>query len=127
MFALPLALPGGRLGGGFDAPAIDAARIAHDDTAAFRERVSSCSALPAGIAPDERIRIVLRVYFKPDGTLASQPQLIEASASPKGPALMQSAVDALQKCQPYTMLPADKYKEWQTLDLGFTPLNFPAR
>ena len=95
--------------------------------AAFRARVSSCSSLPAGIAPDEKIRIVLRVAFKPDGTLAARPQLIEASASPKGPALMQNAITALQKCQPYTMLPAEKYKEWKTIDLSFTPLNFPGR
>ena len=37
---------------------------------------------------------------------------------------MQSAINALTKCQPYTMLPADKYKQWKTLDLVFYPLNF---
>jgi hypothetical protein len=127
MFAMPLALPGGRLGGGFDAPAADPAKAAHDDTAAFRARVSSCSALPAGINDDEKIKIVLRVSLKPDGALASVPQLVQASASPKAAALMQSAVSALQKCQPYTMLPAEKYEEWKTLDLVFTPLNFSSR
>ena len=40
---------------------------------------------------------------------------------------MQSAIDALQKCQPYTMLPAEKYKQWKTLDLVFYPLNFLGR
>jgi hypothetical protein len=30
----------------------------------------------------------------------------------------------LQKCPPYTMLPADKYKLWKKLDLVFYPLNF---
>jgi hypothetical protein len=33
-------------------------------------------------------------------------------------------MDALQACQPYTMLPADKYKEWKVLDLPFTPQDF---
>ena len=37
---------------------------------------------------------------------------------------MESAINALQKCQPYTMLPAAKYKQWKTLDLVFSPLNF---
>jgi hypothetical protein len=50
--------------------------------------------------------------------------LIEASASAKGPLLMRAASDALAACQPYTVLPADKYNEWKVLDLGFTPRDF---
>jgi len=50
-----------------------------------------------------------------------RPVLLEASASAKGPLLMQSAIEALQACQPYAMLPADRYREWKVLDLGFTP------
>jgi hypothetical protein len=59
-----------------------------------------------------------------EGKLAAEPILIEASASAKGPALMQSAIDALQACQPYAMLPADRYGEWKVLDLSFTPQDF---
>ena len=65
-----------------------------------------------------------RVLMTPDGRLAAPPMLVEASASAKGPALMQSAMSALQACQPYSMLPADKYREWKVLDLNFTPQNF---
>jgi hypothetical protein len=28
---------------------------------------------------------------------------------------------ALQQCQPYTALPAEKYEEWRLLDLSFSP------
>jgi hypothetical protein len=122
-----LALVGGRLGGGFAAPPIDAAQATYDFTAPFRERVSACSARPAGIAASDNIRITLRVFLNPDGTLASPPQLLEPSASWKQQALMQSITDALQKCQPYTMLPAEKYKQWKTLDLAIFPLNFLGR
>ena len=59
-----------------------------------------------------------------EGKLAAQPILIEASASAKGPALMQSAIAALEACQPYAMLPADRYGEWKVLDLSFTPQDF---
>jgi hypothetical protein len=120
MFAMPLALPGGRVGGGFDAPKSDPAMLPHDDTAAFRARVSSCSHLPPGI--DENAAIVLRVSFKRDGTLASPPQLLQSSLSPDAAILMHSAVSALQKCQPFNELPADKYTEWKTLKLVVTPL-----
>jgi hypothetical protein len=58
---------------------------------------------------------------KRDGTLASQPQLLNTSLSPDAAFLMQSAVDVLQRCQPFTELPADKYGRWKTLDLVVTP------
>jgi hypothetical protein len=121
LFALPLTLPGGRLGGSFDAPAIDRADIGAEETAAFRKHVRSCASLPPALGSDDKVRIVLRISLRPDGTLAGDPTLIEASASAKGVALMQSAIRALQRCQPYSMLPADKYSEWKALDLSFTP------
>ena len=37
---------------------------------------------------------------------------------------MQSAIERLQACQPYAMLPADRYGEWKVLDLSFTPQDF---
>jgi hypothetical protein len=52
------------------------------------------------------------------------PALIEASASVKGPALMQSAIEALKACQPYDMLPPANYAEWRVLDLDFSPKDF---
>ena len=124
MFGLPLALPDGKLGGGFDAPAIDTAKISADDTTAFREHLKTCLTRPGSVAPTDKIRVVLRVILKPDGTLAATPTLIEASASAKGPALMASAINGLRACQPYAMLPADRYKEWKVLDLSFTPQDF---
>jgi outer membrane biosynthesis protein TonB len=108
----------------FDGPAEIAADISADAVAALRQRIKSCAALPASVGPSDNVRIVLRVALRPDGRLAQEPILIEASASAKGPALMQGAIDALSKCQPYGMLPADKYKEWKVLDIGFTPQDF---
>jgi hypothetical protein len=121
LFGMPLALPDGRLGGGFDAPAIETARIERSAGHAFRAHLKTCAALPAGISPSEKISLVVRVALKADGTLAGQPILIEASASPKGPILLQSLLRGLTQCQPYNMLPADKYREWKSLDMRFTP------
>jgi hypothetical protein len=64
------------------------------------------------------------VLMTQEGKLAAEPVLIEASASAKGPLLMQSAISALQACQPYAMLPVDRYGEWKVLDLSFTPQDF---
>ena len=119
-----LAMMGGALGGGFAAPAVNTNQAGYDFTLPFRERVSSCSDRAAGVDPSDRVRVVLRVSLNRDGTLASPPQLLEPIASPQERAVMQSAINALMKCQPYTMLPAEKYKQWKTLDLVFYPLNF---
>jgi hypothetical protein len=125
MFALPLTMPDGSLGGGFDAPATDKANIANDDIVAFNNHLKTCSALPAGVNATDDVKAVLRIFLKPDGTLAAPPQPIRIEGvSRGGGALFQSVVAALRKCQPYNMLPPDKYDEWKVFDLSFTPQNF---
>jgi hypothetical protein len=122
-YQVNLGLPA-RRGDDFDTAAFSAAKLSTDDVAKFREHLKTCSALPASIAPADKVTIRLRASFLADGTLASAPLLIEASASPKGPLLMQAAVEALAACQPYAGLPADKYNEWKVIDLSFTPVDF---
>ena len=121
---LPPTVPQDKPGDGFDAPASQTADIASTLITEFRRHLRTCSKLPASIAPSDPIRIKLRVLMAPDGKLAADPILIEASASAKGPALMQSAIAALEACQPYAMLPADRYGEWKEFDLSFTPQDF---
>jgi outer membrane biosynthesis protein TonB len=110
----------------FDAPATESADIASTLIAAFRRHLKTCSKLPASLSGADDVRVKLRVLMTPDGRLAAEPILIEASASMKGPLLMQGAIRALQACQPYAMLPADRYGEWKVLDLSFTPQDFSA-
>jgi hypothetical protein len=119
----PSALEAGSRDGGGDA-ASKAADIASGLVAEFRRHLKTCLKLPGSIAPSDKLRIVLRAFMTQEGRLATEPVLIEASASPKGPALMQSALSALQSCQPYAMLPRDRYGEWKVLDLSFTPQDF---
>ena len=110
--------------GDFDAPAASAANISLESAKALREHLNTCSVLPKSISPTDNVKIVLRVSLLPNGNLAKEPLLIQASASEKGPALLKSATDALLACQPYSALPADKYNEWKILDLTFTPKDF---
>jgi hypothetical protein len=120
-----LALLGGRLGSGFEAPAAGGTGADKDFTLQFRERVSSCSVLPLGISPHDRVAISVHVSLSLDGTLAQPPRPNGPIRSPEEQALMDSATRALERCQPYTMLPADKYRVWKALDLIFSPLTFP--
>ena len=119
-----MALVGGQLGGGFMAPPVNTPQAGYDITLAFRERVSACSKLPEGIGPTERVSLGLRVFLNRDGTLAQLPQPAKPFLSAKEHALFDAAVTALEECEPYTMLPPEKYKLWKTLDLVIFPANF---
>lgn len=91
---------------------------------ALRRHLKSCSKLPAALSPSDNVAVKLRVQLTPNGRLAAEPALIEGTASMKGVRLMQGAIAALSACQPYAMLPADRYREWKVLDLSFTPHDF---
>jgi outer membrane biosynthesis protein TonB len=124
MLGLPVDLPQGKRGDAFDAPAIENVDVASGPIAEFRRQIKTCSALPKEVAASDKVAIKLRVMMRPDGRLAADPQLIEGTASMKGALLMKNAISALQSCQPYAMLPSDKYNEWKVLDLSFTPQDF---
>ncbi len=94
------------------------------DIATFKMHLRACAKLPGGVSPADHVKIVLRAFFAPNGRLMTEPALIEASASAKGPLLMRAAIAALESCQPFTMLPAARYDEWKVLDLSFTPNDF---
>lgn len=108
----------------FDAPAVESADIASSLITEFRRHLRTCSKLPADLKATDDVKVKLRVFMTQDGKLATDPVLIEASASMKGPLLMQGAIRALQACQPYAMLPPDRYGEWKVLDLSFTARDF---
>jgi hypothetical protein len=86
-----------------------------DFTLPFRERLLQCSKRPPGIETGDRIIIRVRMSFNQDGSLASRPRLLVPQPSAKQRALMASVTDALESCQPFSMLPADKYGLWKTL------------
>jgi hypothetical protein len=51
---------------------------------------------------------------------------IEGFVRQGGGYLYESIVAALRECQPYNMLPPNKY-EWKVFDISFTPQNFLRR
>jgi hypothetical protein len=118
------ALAGGPLGGGFALPPIDTLEAAFDFTAAFRERVSSCSHLLPGITANDKVTVKIHVSFNRDGSLAAAPRLVGPPPSSKQQVLFESAVNALEKCQPYPMLPPERYKQWKTMVLDIFPVSF---
>jgi hypothetical protein len=104
----------------FDAIAAETAKLSSQEVAAFRANLRRCWRQPEGASPSSRARVLLRVSFSPDGALAAEPALIEASASRDGPAVYKAALQALAQCQPYRTLPRERYREWKVLDVTFS-------
>lgn len=128
MLGLPPELPvepkGTPKDDGGDAKDSFAAKLPPEIIAELRRHLRSCAKLPAGVAPTDSVHVKLRAVFATDGTLAREPILIEAPPSAKGVAIVKSAMNALQSCQPYKMLPANLYQEWKVIDLPFSPRDF---
>jgi colicin import membrane protein len=96
-------------------------QLSQSEIDALRARISSCWSPPPGIDVNSKVYIVLRVLFKPDGSLSREPVPVEGSASSLGPALADSAKRALLLCQPFTMLKPQHYDQWKDLELKFDP------
>ena len=118
----PPAAPG-KSDEGFDETTV-AADISSSVLTAFRRHLKICSKLPASVQPSDNVMVKLRVFLLQDGTLAAEPAIGGGSANVKAIELLQSAIAGLKQCQPYKMLPADRYGEWKVLDLDFTPQDF---
>jgi hypothetical protein len=100
-------------------PSESKSNLASDEIAEFKAQVSKCWVVPAGVPSTRGFDVLIRIALKPDGTLRTKPELIRAPASLAGPPLVDSAKQALQKCQPYATLPADRYQDWKILELTF--------
>ncbi|HEY6255880.1 MAG TPA: hypothetical protein VIY51_08815 [Xanthobacteraceae bacterium] len=101
-------------------PSEGKSNLAGEEIAAFKAQVIKCWVTPDGVPRTPGFDVLIRVALKPDGRLVAPPELIRAPGSLAGPPLVASAKQALQQCQPYGTLPADKYQDWKVLDLTFT-------
>jgi outer membrane biosynthesis protein TonB len=132
VFGLPLTLPDGMIGYEYQTPAIEKADLAKDVVAAFRRHLKTCLTLPAGVTVrmmTAGAKATLQINLNPDGTLVKGPENPHGVGqvyyqTTGGGDIYNAAKAAVLKCQPYTMLPADRYDEWRTLNLTFTPQDF---
>jgi outer membrane biosynthesis protein TonB len=88
---------------------------------ALQARIKQCWNVPAGVRDAENIEI--RVYFelRKDGSVASMPRLLAGTGHVAGPAIAESAIRAIQQCQPYSFLPQAEYVGgWDRLDITFS-------
>ena len=89
---------------------------------ALRARISQCWSVPAGVRDGDQLLIRLQIGFNPDGSLTSEPALLNTSSHPAFGAAVRSATAAIVGCAPYgDILPADKYDQWKSIIVNFDP------
>jgi outer membrane biosynthesis protein TonB len=98
-----------------------AAQLSQGELSAFRQRLVECWNPPVGVREAERLRVIIRVLFNPDGTVARPPELVEATVSPLGPPTAESAMRAILTCQPFKMLKPETYEQWKDIEINFDP------
>lgn len=105
----------------FDSQGTDQAQAA-TMLEALRARISQCWSVPAGVRDGDQLLIRLQIGFNPDGSLSSEPVLLNSSGHPAFGAAVRSATAAIVGCAPYSdILPADKYDQWKSIIVNFDP------
>jgi hypothetical protein len=86
----------------------------------LRQRISQCWSPPVGGIGADAIRVRLRLQLNQDGSLTTNPEVMNSGSSPFFQPAADSAVRAVAQCQPYE-LPAEKYALWKDIILNFDP------
>ncbi len=91
---------------------------------ALQKRVGDCWSVPAGVRDADTMEVRVLIRLNPNGMLQAPPELLEAPAGNPvvGAAFAQSAIRAIEQCQPYSFLPQAEYKGgWDFMDMTFSP------
>ena len=99
-------------------PKGNAQMLSQSEIDALRAQIRRCWNPPAGAADAQDLRVEMNVKLRIDGSLAAEPVLLDRGGSPYFQVFAESALRAVQRCQPYN-LPAAKYEVWKDIDLGF--------
>lgn len=101
------------------APTGKATQLSQSEIDALRARLKECWNPPVGVDRNSNLQVVLNVRFKPDGSLAGNPDIVSGPASAQGPVMAESAKRALLRCQPFTMLKPEHYDLWKNIEINF--------
>lgn len=99
-------------------PKGSAPTLSQNEIDALRAQIRRCWNPPAGASDAANLRVEMNVKLRIDGSLAAAPVLLERGSSPYFQVFAESALRAVERCQPYS-LPVAKYEVWKDIDLGF--------
>jgi colicin import membrane protein len=110
---------------GIGAPNASSNQLSLSEIDAFRRHLGKCWSPPPGATSDRRVVVPITIWLTTDRMLDPEKKLnpkVEMKASdPYSQAMIESAVRAIMKCQPYTMFSLPKYETWRELSIDFDP------
>jgi outer membrane biosynthesis protein TonB len=99
---------------------------------ALLSQIRECWNVPVGAPTPEKLIVQVRVFLARDGSLA-QPPLLEpqtraaAASDPYMRTAAEAALRAVNVCEPYRRLPADRYDSWREIVMTFDPSRMVGR
>jgi outer membrane biosynthesis protein TonB len=93
---------------------------------ALLAQIRECWNVPVGAPTPEKLIVQVRVFLARDGSLA-QPPLLEpqtraaAASNPYMRTAAEAALRAVNVCEPYKLLPSDRYDAWREIVMTFDP------
>lgn len=99
-------------------------QLSASEMAILAQIIRSCvqakwNVLGGGVGAQQTV-VKLRLRFNQDGTLASAPVIMNPQTTTSFLAVSDSAIRAVQACEPYSLPPA-KYEIWKDIVLNFDP------
>ena len=102
---------------------LDGQPLTLSEVDALRAQIERCWIVQAGARYAEDLVVTLRVFLNTDGSLRSEPKIVDNArlvADPYFRAAAESAIRAVLKCEPFKM-PVTKYHRWREIELTFDP------
>jgi colicin import membrane protein len=98
-----------------------AVTLSQNELDALRARLRECWNVPVGVAEARDLIVTVRIQFKQDGSLQTEPRLMNSGGHPAFQVASESALRAVRTCAPYSFLPAAKYEAWKDVIVDFDP------
>jgi outer membrane biosynthesis protein TonB len=91
----------------------------------YKDAVLNCLAghwnFPAGVTDGKDLKVRVLFELKSDGSLTTQPRVINRSANPLFQVAAENAMRAVYACAPFKFLPLANYEAWREWDVNFDP------
>jgi colicin import membrane protein len=98
-----------------------ATELSQSELGALRAKLQELWNVPAGARDPQELTVEVEIQLKPDGTLLTAPTVLTGGSSPLYQAAKDSAVRAVYRGQPYTMLRPEHYELWKDVIVTFDP------
>lgn len=94
---------------------------------ALIDKLSGCWSIPAKALPEDvdAFKAEIVVHLRPDGSLAEKPMVRKTKKRKSFQLFAASAIRAVEKCAPYTMLLPYSHDIWSELVITFDPSEMP--